>query len=253
MSIHLKAYHQYNISKTRGYLYKQEAKSQLLFRLFDILFSSIAIVLISPVLLLVSLILKLTNDDNIFYLQERIGLNGKPFYLYKFTTMVKNSESMGSGTITLKNDVRVFPFGKFLRKTKINELPQLFNILKGDMSLVGPRPLPIQRYRNYNEEVKRHINQVLPGLSGVGSILFRDEESILNRVPNKDKVRFYDEVIAPYKGAVEIWYVNNLTLFLYFKVIFMTAFVVVFPDRKIEFNSIFKGLPEPSAKLKPYL
>lgn len=228
-------------------------KSQWSFRIFDVLFSALAILIFSPLLVLVALVLKVTNDDDIFYLQERIGLSGQPFYVYKFTTMVKNSENMGSGTITLKNDARVFPFGKFLRKTKINELPQLFNILKGDMSIVGPRPLPMQRYGNYSDEVKAHINQVMPGLSGVGSILFRDEESILNRVSDSDKVSFYDRVIAPYKGAVEIWYVNNLSLSLYFTVIFTTAFVVLFPNKRIDFAKLFKGLPEPSEELQHYL
>ncbi|MCH9740108.1 MAG: sugar transferase [Epsilonproteobacteria bacterium] len=224
-----------------------------MYRVFDILFSTIAILLLSPILIVVSIILKFTNDDKIFYTQERVGLGGKIFHVYKFTTMVKNSETMGSGTITLKNDSRVFPFGKFLRRTKVNELPQLFNILNGDMSIVGPRPLPMERYSNYSDEIKYNINKVLPGLSGVGSVLFRNEDEILNQVDASDKVEFYDKIIAPYKGAVEIWYVQNLSLYVYFTVIFMTAFVVVFPNRKVNYSKFFKGFPTPPEELKALL
>ncbi len=223
--------------------------SRQLYRFFDILFSSIAILLFSPLLLVVALILKLTNDDDIFYRQARVGKGGEIFWVYKFTTMVKNSESMGHGTITMKNDSRVFPFGKFLRKTKINELPQLFNILKGDMSIVGPRPLPMERYRTYSDAVKKSINQVLPGLSGIGSIIFRNEEEIFAHV-DEDKVRFYDEVIAPYKGRLEQWYVQNQSLYLYFLVVFLTAFIVLFPSVKVNYSRLFKGLPPTPARLQ---
>jgi lipopolysaccharide/colanic/teichoic acid biosynthesis glycosyltransferase len=223
------------------------------YRFFDILFSLTAIILFSPLLLIVAIILKLTNDDDIFYRQERIGKGGRAFFVYKFTTMIKNSENMGSGTITVKNDSRVFPFGKFLRKTKINELPQLFNILKGDMSIVGPRPLPMERYQTYSDSVKQSINLVMPGLSGVGSILFRNEDEILSRVEDEDKVRFYDEIISPYKGRVETWFVANQSLYLYFMVIFMTIFIVVFPNMEVNYQKIFRGLPEEPQELKGIL
>ncbi len=225
-------------------------RGTLFYRLFDILFSSLAIIALSPLLIVVAVVLKLTNDDDIFYRQERVGLGGQLFSVYKFTTMIKNSENMGSGTITVKNDVRVFPFGKFLRKTKINELPQLFNILLGDMSVVGPRPLPMDRYSTYSDEVKRSINTVLPGLSGVGSIFFRNEEEILNRVKADDKVKFYDRIIAPYKGRVEQWYVSNNSPYLYFMVIFMTVYMVLFPNAKIQYNKFFKRFPTPPKELR---
>lgn len=234
---------EYEISKT-------QSATLILYRLFDLFFSSIAILVLAPLFLTVAVILKVKNDDKVFYLQERIGRGGKPFYVYKFTTMVKNSESMGSGTITLKNDSRVFPFGKFLRKTKINELPQLFNIFKGDMSIIGPRPLPMERYRTYSDEVKHNINKVLPGLSGIGSVLFRNEEEILSKVSAEDKVSFYDNVIAPYKGAVEIWFVQNLSLYLYFMTILLTAFAVIRPNTKVNYRKLFKDLPVPPKELE---
>jgi len=223
--------------------------SQYLYRFFDILFSSLAIVLFSPLLLTVALVLKLSNEDEVLYRQARIGKGGKPFWVYKFTTMVKNSESMGHGTITMKNDARVFPFGKVLRKTKINELPQLFNILKGEMSIVGPRPLPMERYRAYSDAVKKSINQVPPGLSGIGSLIFRNEEEIFEAI-DEDKVRFYDEVIAPYKGRLEQWFVANRSLYVYFMVLFLTIFVVLFPSVKIPYGRLFKGLPTLPSRLQ---
>ena len=113
----------------------------MLQRSFDILFSCISIIVLLPVLSLIILILSITGEREIFYKQNRIGQNRISFELWKFATMYKNSEKKGAGTVTLKNDFRVLPFGKFLRKTKLNELPQLFNIFIGDMSVIGPRPL----------------------------------------------------------------------------------------------------------------
>ena len=114
--------------------------------------------------------------------------------------------NIGTGSITLQNDPRVTKIGSFLRKTKINELPQIINILKGDISLVGPRPLVTKTFSAYNEEVQSKIYNVKPGLTGIGSIIFRDEESIISAVKDEDPHEFYKRVIAPYKGELEMWY-----------------------------------------------
>jgi lipopolysaccharide/colanic/teichoic acid biosynthesis glycosyltransferase len=119
--------------------------------------------------------------------------------------MLKNSPAIGTGTVTIKNDPRILPIGHFLRKTKINELPQLLNILFGDMSVIGPRPQTQRCFDAFTATSQAAIVQVRPGLSGIGSIIFRDEENLLHG--QADSVRFYDEVIAPYKGALEEWYV----------------------------------------------
>jgi hypothetical protein len=129
-------------------------------------------------------------------LQSRVGRSGKPFNLYKFVTMLKNSPAIGTGTVTIKNDPRILPIGHFLRKTKINELPQLLNILFGDMSVIGPRPQTQRCFDAFTATSQAAIVQVRPGLSGIGSIIFRDEENLLHG--QADSVRFYDEVIAPY-------------------------------------------------------
>jgi len=221
-------------------------------RFFDILFSSLAIALLSPILIVASIALKITKND-ILYRQKRVGLGGQYFDIYKFTTMVKNSENMGAGTITLKGDARVLPVGKFLRKSKINELPQLFNILKGDMSIIGPRPQDSIGFNAFNAKEQESIIKIRPGLSGIGSIFFRDEEEIMERAKVADKKRFYVEVISPYKGEIEAWYVEHKTLSLYFLLIFLTVYIVVCSKCKIDFPKKFQAFPPSPHSLTQYL
>mgnify|MGYP003113897690 CR=1 FL=1 len=130
---------------------------KVLKRLLDMVVSFIAIVILLPLLIPVMIGLKLTGEGYIFYKQKRVGLNNKYFYILKFATMLKDSPNLGSGSITLRNDPRVTPMGGFLRKTKINELPQIFNILLGDISLVGPRPLVDKTFNAYSEEIRKVI------------------------------------------------------------------------------------------------
>ena len=218
-------------------------------RFFDILFSGFAIIVLSPVLLLSAMVLKVTGND-ILYRQRRVGLGGQYFDIYKFTTMVKNSENMGTGTITLKDDERVLPVGKILRKSKLNELPQLFNILKGDMSVIGPRPQDSVGFNAFNKEEQGIIIQVRPGLSGVGSIFFRDEEAMMERAEVEDKKRFYIESISPYKGEIEAWYVQYQTISIYFLLIYLTLYVVICSRCKIDFPKTFQNFPELPSELK---
>ena len=151
------------------------------------------------------LILRFTGEGEVFYRQLRVGKGGKLFGLLKFATMLKDSPNIGSGLHTLKGDPRVLPFGRFLRKTKLNELPQLINILKGDMSVIGPRPQAPAHFDAFPEHIRPELVKVRPGLSGIGSIVFRDEETLLSR-PGIDHEHFYKEVIAPYKGELELWF-----------------------------------------------
>lgn len=216
-------------------------------RLFDIIFSGVALLILAPLLVPIMILLRFSGEGEVFYVQQRVGANGRMFGLLKFATMLKNSPNIGTGTVTVKNDPRVLPMGGFLRKTKINELPQLINILVGDMSIVGPRPQDKRCFDVFPKDVQSEIVKVKPGLSGIGSIFFRDEEDLLHEVANP--TQFYDEVIAPYKGALEKWYVKNATLTNYFLVIFVTAWVVIFPKSKIAWN-VFKGLPVPPSALR---
>ena len=219
-------------------------------RFFDIVFSGIALFLLSPLLVTIMIILRLTGEGEVFFLQERIGEGGEKFKLFKFVTMLKNSPNFGTGTVTVSGDPRVLKVGKFLRKTKINELPQLLNILLGDMSVIGPRPLTIQTFGAYSESTQGIIAQTRPGLSGVGSIVFRGEEDLMHGA--KASVDFYANVIAPYKGALEEWFVSNKSLYIYFLAIFVTVWAVLIPRTKIVWR-VFKDLPEPPAELKQAL
>ena len=219
-------------------------------RFLDIFFSGLALLFLAPLLLPIALLLRLTGEGEVFFLQERVGKDGKPFKLYKFATMLKNSPSIGAGTVTVKNDPRVLPLGRFLRKTKINELPQLLNILLGSMSIVGPRPQARKNFEAFPKNLKQLITLVKPGLSGVGPIVFRAEEDIL--ADHEGNVNFYDNVIAPYKGQVEAWYVENQSLYNYFAVIFVTIWVVLFPSSTLVWQ-VFKGLPIPPDELKGLL
>ena len=219
-------------------------------RFLDIFFSGLALLILAPLLVMIVLLLRLTGEGEVFFLQERVGKNGKIFKLYKFATMLKNSPIMGTGTVTIKNDPRVLPLGKFLRKTKINELPQLLNIFWGDMSLVGPRPQEFRCFNAFPEDLQRVIVKVKPGLSGIGSIIFRDEEDILSE--HVGPLAFYDNTIAPYKGQVEAWYVDHQTLLIYLAVILMTIWVVFFPSSGMVWQ-VFNGLPVPPDELKEHL
>lgn len=219
-------------------------------RFFDILFSGLAIIILFPFMIPIIIGLKLTGEHDIFYLQKRIGKGGKPFKVFKFATMLRNSPNMAGGLITEQNDPRILPMGRFLRKTKINELPQLINIFIGNMSVIGYRPFVKKHYDLYSDEVKAQINKIVPGLSGIGSVVFRDEEDILHTVENPND--FHDNKITPYKGQLECWYVEHRTVANYFKLIFATVLVVLNPKSKA-WQKWFKDLPPIPENLKEYI
>jgi len=211
-------------------------------RITDVILSSIAIILLSPILILIIIILKLTGEGEIFYLQERVGYKTRSFMIYKFATMVKNSPNIGAGDVTLRNDPRVTKAGKFLRESKLNELPQLFNIFMSDISVIGPRPLMRAGFNRYSLNFQNSVYNVKPGLTGIGSIVFRDEERILTEselTPHE----CYKEIILPYKGQLEMWYQSKRSFVLDSQLIFLTAWVIIFPETRI-YESWFKDLPK---------
>ena len=211
-------------------------------RSLDILLSGLALLVLSPLLVPVAIALRLTGEGEVFFIQQRVGRGGQPFGLYKFATMLKDSPNIGTGTVTVKGDPRVLPLGRLLRKTKINELPQLLNILKGDMSIIGPRPQTRRCFDAFPARSQAEIIKVRPGLSGIGSIVFRDEEELMHA--SAEPERFYDEVIMPYQGALEEWYVAHRGLWTSLAAIFATAWVVLFPKSDIVWK-LFPGLPSP--------
>jgi len=219
-------------------------------RIFDIFFSGVALIILSPLLLPLMFLLRVTGEGEIFFPQNRVGREGKYFKLYKFATMLKNSPNVGTGTVTVKNDPRILPMGGFLRNTKINELPQLINIFKGDMSVIGPRPQTQRCFDAFSLSAQNEIKKVRPGLSGIGSIIFRNEEDMMHA--NNDPDKFYDEIVMPYKGSLEDWYVSNQSVGSYFSLIGLTVWVVLSSNSGLVW-AMFKDLPEPPAELKQAL
>lgn len=208
-------------------------------RLIDLLIATIALVVLSPILIPSIIILLLTGEHKVFYLQKRIGYKNRTFNIWKFATMLKNSPNIGTGAITLRNDPRVTKFGKFLRITKVNELPQIINVFKGDMSIVGPRPLMEVSFKLYPEQVQKVIYNSKPGMTGIGSLIFRDEEKIVSDA--EDPKAMY-ATIYPYKGALELWYQKNASLYTDFMIIFLTAWSILFPKNQLT-HKAFKELP----------
>lgn len=212
-----------------------------LIRFLDILLSLFGLIIFAPILIIISIILLFTGENKVFYLQERVGLNMVTFKLIKFATMLENSPNIGTGTITIKDDPRVLPFGKFLRFSKLNEIPQLINVLVGDISLIGPRPMTSEVFSYYNKEQQEIISSLKPGLSGIGSIMFRSEDQILDGLD--DPKKYYKTVITPKKAAYERWYKDKKGISLYLALIICTLIVVVTRKNSFLFH-IFKDLPK---------
>ena len=211
-------------------------------RFFDILFSLLALVILLPVFIPIIILLLLTGEHEVFFRQERVGYKNSIFRIWKFATMLKNSPNMGHGDMTVRKDPRITPLGRFLRQSKINELPQVFNILTGDMSFVGPRPLMKVVFDRYSDEMKSKVYNAQPGLTGIGSIVFRDEELIItqSKLPPQE---CYRDVILPYKGALEVWYQQHQHFYTDSMILFLTAWYVVFPKSDLVYK-VFTTLPK---------
>jgi lipopolysaccharide/colanic/teichoic acid biosynthesis glycosyltransferase len=212
---------------------------KLIKRIIDLLIATIALIFLSPILIPSIIILLFTGEHEVFYFQKRIGYKNSIFNIWKFATMLKNSPNMGTGEITLRNDPRVTKFGSILRMTKINELPQIINVFKGDMSIVGPRPLMEVSFKQYPGEVQQKIYNSRPGMTGIGSLIFRDEEKMVSDAP--DPHAMYTNIYL-YKGQLELWYQKNASLYTDFMIIFLTAWSILFPQNNMV-NKIFKDLP----------
>ena len=217
----------------------------MLKRIFDVAASATALFVLLPLLLPVAAVLRLTGEGEIFYRQDRVGRGGQKFYIVKFATMLKNSSNLPGGDITSGDDPRILRVGRFLRNLKINELPQLLNILLGDMSVIGPRPLTPRVAALFPASHWSRVAALRPGLSGIGSTVFRDEERLLSGV--EDRMRTYAEVIVPYKMALEAWYADNAGLAVDIKLVALTVAILVAP--RVDVHKWFPTLPAPPAAL----
>ncbi len=211
----------------------------MLKRSFDIVASGLTILVLSLLLLPIAIILRLTGEGEIFYSQQRIGRDGRPFGILKFATMMKDSPNLAGGDITTGNDPRILPVGGFLRRTKINELPQLFNVLLGDMSLIGPRPLTPRVAALFPESHWRAVRHLRPGISGISSVVFRDEENLLCAASDREKI--YADVIVPYKIVLEGWYAKNQSFWTDMKLIYLSIAAVL--RWNADPNRFFPNLP----------
>lgn len=194
-------------------------------RICDFLVALVLLLLLSPLLIPIVIGLRFTGEGEIFYKQNRVGFKRKDFGILKFATMLKDSPNIGTGDITLRNDPRVTSMGGFLRKSKINELPQILNVLFGDMSLVGPRPLMQVSFELYSKKVQAVVYESKPGITGIGSLVYRDEEALVSAVTDGggDPRAYYRDAIYPYKGALEYWYYKNKGFITDFKILVGTA------------------------------
>jgi len=190
-------------------------------RLFDFTFAILGLIILSPVLIILAIIIIIISPGTALYSQKRVGRKGRLFTLYKFRTMVQNADTMPGGSITVKDDRRITAIGKFLRRWKLDELPTLWNVLKGDMSFVGPRP-DVPGYADKLEFNDRRILNLRPGITGPATLKYSNEEQFLAEVDNPKK--YNDEVIFPDKVKINLEYMDNLNLWMDIKIIFKTIF-----------------------------
>jgi lipopolysaccharide/colanic/teichoic acid biosynthesis glycosyltransferase len=194
----------------------------LLKRAFDIIVSTFALIVLSPLLITIALTVKLTSEGPILYPATRVGMNGKSIKVYKFRTMVMNADKIG-GSVTIKNDPRVTPIGRLLRKYKLDELAQLFNVWNGTMSFVGPRPEHPYYVGMYTAE-QQEILRVRPGITSPASLKYRNEEELLS---GKDTESYYVTTLMPEKLAIDIEYIQTSNLYTDILIILKTLWIVV--------------------------
>ncbi len=231
------------------------ASSTVLYRFFkrlvDLALSLLLLCLLTPLMLPIMLGLRLTGEGYIFYRQDRVGFRNKPFKIIKFATMLLNSPNMEGGILTRRKDPRITPLGGPLRRFKINELPQLLNILKGDMSFIGPRPVMPKSFAQYPEAVQNIIYNVRPGITGLGSVVFNDEEELINQARDRgdDPWQLYTQHIYPYKGELELWYQQHESFLLDAAIVLCTAISLVWPDNGLIYR-LYPDIPR-QPKLQP--
>ncbi|KXK40730.1 MAG: sugar transferase [Bacteroidetes bacterium OLB9] len=220
-------------------------------RSIDFILSLLGILILIPLFIPIMVILRFTAEGEVFYRQERLGYKNQTFSILKFATMIKDSPNIGSKTITVRNDPRITSIGKWLRISKINELPQVYNVLKGEMALVGPRPMLITSFKKYSKDVQEILYKNRPGITGIGSLVFRDEEMLVTAIKEKglDPMEYYLNHIYPYKGVLEKWYFHNISLYTD-SVILLLTFNSLFNKNSNLVYKIFKDLPAKPEILK---
>lgn len=211
-------------------------------RLFDIFFALLGIAITGPFILISLVVILLSGESKPLFVQLRVGKNRQLFRFYKLRTM-KRTQSQNTGPITFHGDDRITKVGLFLRWSKLDEFPQFFNVLNGDLSFVGPRPLMPETFYAYDKSTQKRIAKVKPGITGVGSVVFRNEALLLKQAGENKQKEFYLNKILPYKGELEEWYVNHRSFWVDFKLLFLSAVVVVHSRMK-GLHNYFNNLPK---------
>ena len=210
-------------------------------RFFDFIVSSFGIICFLPLMMVLAGLIKLSSRGKVLYAQKRVGWHEKVFFVYKFRTMVDKADTLGT-SVTTGVDPRITPIGRILRKTKLDELPQLFNVFKGDMSFVGPRPDVPEIIAKYTPAMKL-IFSVRPGITSVATLHFRHEEEILAKVPDPDK--FYDDVVVPLKVELAMEHVRRNSFWFDLTILLETVWVLtpmgrIWPVRELDAVKRFK-------------
>lgn len=211
-------------------LLKEKKNQILLIRLFDFLFALMGLVVLSPLFLLIALLIKVDSKGPVFFRQVRIGQDQKPFQILKFRSMIEGAEQKGA-LVTASDDTRQTRLGKRLRRSKLDELPQLINVLKGEMALVGPRP-EVPKYVAYYDDFGKQVLRVKPGVTDLASALFKNEAEIMARYEDRD--RAYIEKIMPLKLRLNAFYIRNLSLWQSLKIIFQTLGLMTIQQSAID-------------------
>ena len=205
----------------------------------DIIFSILGILISAPLLLISIFLIFTSGETSPLYISYRIGKDGELFRMFKLRTMSRTRPS--KSPLTAYNDNRINFFGRFLRFSKIDELPQFFNILNGDLSFVGPRPMLPEVYIFYSDKTRKKLNKIRPGVTGIGSIVFRNESDLFKKVKGSHE-SFYKDNIAPAKAELEVWYTKNRSFVIDFKILVFTMVALFYGQVKL-LKRHFKNLP----------
>ena len=212
-------------------------------RLLDLTFALLGLIIAIPILIIAIFLLFFSGEKSPLFAQYRVGLSGELFLFYKLRTMRKIKKGEKNSSLTLADDKRITFLGKFLRATKIDELPQLFNVIYGDLSIVGPRALMPEIFNLYSLSERQQIATIRPGITGLGSIIFRNEQYILRKY-NQPSEKTYKDEIAPVKASLELWYIDRMSFSLDLKILFTTLWLLLYSRSKIAYRLIKKLPPK---------
>ena len=205
-------------------------------RFCDIIFALMGLLVTSPIVLTVIVLKKLAGEQEIFYIKGRVGKGERLFPFIKLSSMTPAKKGEKTSSLTLSNDSRITPLGHFIRKTKIDEFPQFVNIIRGELSFVGPRPMMPKIYKDYSKGVKAELSKIRPGVTGLATVVFRNEAQLLAESEFKCEIEFHKKVISPIKGRLELLYINKQGFVLDFTILLLTFWQLFNPQSLLAYK-----------------